>query len=366
MTLALIFGVTLFLAYSNGANDNFKGVATLYGSDVVSFRTALLWGTVATFAGSLAAAFIGQELIKLFSGSGLVPTEILANPAFLTAVILGAGLTVFGATKIGIPISTTHALTGGLTGAGLAAAFDSFQFAPLLTKFLLPLAVAPLIPVLAIGVIFPVLHKVGKQVYTLLQSAELAVGGPQMASAMSTGSSGGMCKNKEISLPVESTLAKNPKIERMCDVAHFVSAGTVSFARGLNDTPKIVGIALAASALDIHVSLFAVAAVMAVGGLLHARRVAETMSHEITQISHGQGIVANLVTSFMVLFASRFGVPVSTTHVSVGAIIGIGVADSGINSRLVTGIVTAWVLTLPIAMALSAVLFLGLTNLVGS
>lgn len=82
MTLALIFGVTLFLAYSNGANDNFKGVATLYGSGVVSFRTALLWGTATTFAGSLAAAFIGQELIKLFSGSGLVPTAILTDLHF--------------------------------------------------------------------------------------------------------------------------------------------------------------------------------------------------------------------------------------------------------------------------------------------
>lgn len=358
MSLFLIVAATLFLAWSNGANDNFKGVATLYGSGTVSFRTALAWGTATTFAGSLTAALVGQKLLKLFSGSGLVPPEIVADPSFLTAVILGAGLTVFGAAKMGIPISTTHALTGGLTGGGLAAAHEAFNFDPLLTKFLLPLGVAPLIPVIVIGLVFPLVSLVVRQGRKLVASGG---GGmfPQVALARVSAEPGGVCR--PLGTPGTGAVAPNrlrPQgFDRLCDVAHFASAGTVSFARGLNDAPKIAGIALAASAIDVHISIFAIALVMALGGLIHARRVAETMSHKITSISHEQGIAANMVTSLMVLFASRFGIPVSTTHVSVGAIFGIGVARGDLNASMVRGIVMAWVLTLPLAMGVSAAIY---------
>lgn len=356
MTLLLIFGAALFLAYSNGANDNFKGVATLYGSGVVSFRTALIWGTLATFAGSLTAALLGQALIKLFSGSGLVPPEILTDPAFLTAVILSAGLTVFVTARAGIPISTTHALTGGLTGAGLAAAYSQFQFAPLLSKFFLPLAVAPLIPVVVIGFIYPVATRSASRARVLLQAvgwAKVPIRPHPLGADVPTATLTG-------AIPI-----RGASMERMCDVVHFISAGAVSFARGLNDAPKIAGIALAAGALSVNISIFAIALAMALGGLIHSRAVAETMSHKITRISHTEGIAANLVTSFMVLFASKFGVPVSTTHVSVGAIFGIGVSRREANAKLVTGIVSAWVLTLPVAMALAATLYFALARLFG-
>ncbi len=358
MTLAIILGAALFLAYSNGANDNFKGVATLYGSGVVGFRTALWWGTAATFAGSLTAALIGEKLIKLFSGSGLVPDVVIADPAFLTAVILGAGITVFVTAKAGIPISTTHALTGGLVGAGLAAASDAFQFEPLLQKFLIPLAIAPLIPVVVIGFVYPVVLKFVSVVRSsrLYEDFSQGLKRPELARLAVT--SDGHTRQVSVEADRDGALAdESVYFAKMCDVAHFVSAGTVSFARGLNDAPKIVGVAIAAGALSVNVSIYAVAIAMAIGGLLHSRAVAESMSHKITQISHQQGIVANIFTSLMVLFASKFGVPVSTTHVSVGSIFGIGTARGEINSRLVIGIVSAWVLTLPVAMTLAAVMF---------
>lgn len=356
--LFLIVAATLFLAWSNGANDNFKGVATLYGSGTVSFRTALAWGTAATFAGSLTAALVGEKLLKLFSGSGLVPAEITSDPAFLTAVILGAGLTVFGAARIGIPVSTTHALTGGLTGGGLAAAHDAFNFEPLLTKFLLPLGVAPLIPVVVIGLVLPGLSVAVKQARKLMPPVTRGSGFPQLALARVSGLPIAPCDRPASS----GTLVRSRDYARLCDVMHFASAGTVSFARGLNDAPKIAGIALAASAFDVRISIFTIAAAMALGGLLHARRVAETMSHKITKISHEQGIAANMVTSIMVLFASRFGIPVSTTHVSVGAIFGIGVARGDLNKSMVSSIVSAWVLTLPLAMMMSAVIYIALAG----
>ena len=111
----------LFLAYSNGANDNFKGVATLLGSRTCSYRTALIWATITTLAGSLLALVLARGLVEAFKGKGLVPDSVIAHPAFSLAVSLGAALTVILATWTGLPVSTTHALTGWTRGAGLIA-----------------------------------------------------------------------------------------------------------------------------------------------------------------------------------------------------------------------------------------------------
>ena len=107
----VLFLSGIFLAYNNGANDNFKGVATLYGSGTVNYKTALMIATVATFAGSLASIVLADSLISHFSGKGLVPDEFVSSSAFLLSVSLGAGLTVFLATQIGFPISTTQGRT---------------------------------------------------------------------------------------------------------------------------------------------------------------------------------------------------------------------------------------------------------------
>jgi PiT family inorganic phosphate transporter len=100
--------------------------------------------------------------------------------------------------------------------------------------------------------------------------------------------------------------------------------------------------------------MVAVALAMAAGGLLSARRVAETMSHRITPLDHGQGLSANLVTAVLVIFASGHGLPVSTTHVSVGSISAIGALTGRGNAGMIRGIVLAWVVTLPVAMMAGA------------
>ena len=99
---------TLFLAYSNGANDNFKGVATLFGSGIVNYKKALKIATVATLAGSVCSVFLAATLVKNFSGKGLVPAEIAVSPQFLLSIAVAAAMTVMLATLWGFPISTTH------------------------------------------------------------------------------------------------------------------------------------------------------------------------------------------------------------------------------------------------------------------
>jgi len=122
MTTSLVLVVAvLLLAYANGANDNFKGVATLFGSATCDYRRALAVATVATLLGSLAALVAAKGLLAAFSGKGLVAATALADPAFLPAVAVGAAATILLATRIGMPVSTTHALVGALIGGGLAA-----------------------------------------------------------------------------------------------------------------------------------------------------------------------------------------------------------------------------------------------------
>src|SRR5713226_1824838 len=133
--MVCLFLAGCFLAYSNGANDNFKGVASLFGSRTCSYRTAITWATFTTVAGSIAAIFLAQSLLKKFSGKGLVPDALTTQPEFLLAVALGAGATVILATWFGFPISTTHGLTGALVGAGVVAGAGGVDFSALGRNF---------------------------------------------------------------------------------------------------------------------------------------------------------------------------------------------------------------------------------------
>ena len=147
------------------------------------------------------------------------------------------------------------------------------------------------------------------------------------------------------------------------DKAHYLSAGMVSFARGLNDTPKIAALLLAGSIFSPAFSIAGVGLIMALGGLISAKKVAETMSLKVTDMSAGQGFSANLVTSFLVIIASRFGMPVSTTHVSVGSLFGIGFTTRQAHYQKIAQIALAWVITLPVAALIGGVSFVFLNRL---
>jgi PiT family inorganic phosphate transporter len=141
------------------------------------------------------------------------------------------------------------------------------------------------------------------------------------------------------------------------DAWHYLSAGAVSFARGLNDTPKIAAILLAAGVFDPRLAVIGVGVLMALGGILSARKVAQTMSLKITEMNHAQGFLANLVTSLLVIGASGVGMPVSTTHVSCGSLFGLGSVTGKASWKMIAQILSSWIITLPVAAALGAVIF---------
>jgi inorganic phosphate transporter, PiT family len=145
------------------------------------------------------------------------------------------------------------------------------------------------------------------------------------------------------------------EVQSVVNCLHVLSAAAVSFARGLNDTPKIVGLLLASALLGVRGATILVALAIAVGGLVGARRVARTMSFRITVMNHGQGFSANLVTAVLVTLAAPLGLPVSTTHVSCGALFGIGTVTGEARWRTILQILGAWIVTLP-AAALAAAL----------
>jgi inorganic phosphate transporter, PiT family len=367
----LIIGAMLFVAYVNGANDNFKGVATLFGSGVAGYRTALWWATGATAAGSIAAFFLATSLISVFQGNGLVPTALLQSPPFLAAVIFGAAVTVFAATQIGMPISTTHGLIGAWVGGGLVAAGINLGFVTLVQSFFLPLLISPLIALVLSLVTYPLLRTV-LRLADVNRETCICIGNEMLpATVMAEGLAlTGTAKSLRVIVDQEAQCLQRftgstwgVSIQRVMDCGHFLSAGAVSFARGLNDTPKIVAIGLTASALDMTWSVGLVALVMALGGLINARKVAETVSKRITAMEPDQGLSANLVTSFLVIFASKWGLPVSTTHVSCGALFGIGIVNGQAHWGVIRTILLAWVLTLPFAGISAGVIYMALSQL---
>ncbi len=366
---------TLFVAYTNGANDNFKGVATLFGSGTTDYKRALVWATVTTLAGSITAFFFATNLVKTFSGKGLVPDALITTPEFLLAVALGASVTVLLATLMGIPISTTHSLTGALVGAGLVAIGADLGFSTLGKNFFIPLLSSPSIAVVLTTVVY-MLFRFSRQMLGVKRSTCVCMGEKVIPVAnlnLVNGQMLSITQLKSMDIFVdEKSQCQAIALERyegrvlgidaqqILDALHFLSAGAVSFARGLNDTPKIVALAVTAGALGLKLNISLVAMVMALGGILSAKKVAGTMSHRITGINHGQGFTANLITAILVIFASRMGVPVSITHVSCGSLFGIGLVNGKANWKIIGGIVSAWVLTLPIAALLSTGFYLGL------
>ena len=364
--ITLLFLATCFLACSNGANDNFKGVASLFGSRTCSYRTAITWASVTTFAGSLAAIFLAQALLGKFSGKGLVPDALTASPPFLLAVALGAGATVIVATTTGFPISTTHGLIGALVGAGFASVGRQVNLGALGKNFVLPLLVSPLLAVatgallymlfrllrLRAGVtkelcvcfganqrVLPISQPPGLFAAELLPSLTFAEGTDPLCLHRYSGRLFGL------------------NVGWLIDTCHFLSAGAVGFARGLNDTPKIAALLLVASSLDIHWSLIMVAVAIATGGLLNAWQVADTMSNKITTMNPGQGFAANISTALLVTTASVHGLPVSTTHVSVGSLLGMGIVTRQVKWAPVLGILTSWIVTLPCAALVASVAY---------
>ncbi|MBI3534140.1 MAG: inorganic phosphate transporter [Deltaproteobacteria bacterium] len=289
--------------------------------------------------------------------------------SFSLSVVIASALTVMAATKLGFPVSTTHALTGALIGAGFFASLNGVNISKLWNSFFLPLLVSPFIALATALILYPLFRclriqcGVEKETCICIGNETLAIVQPgqthEQALAMVRVAELPTIRMGALPQCMEQYSGKvfGFRAKMVLDQLHFMSSGIVSFARGLNDTPKIAAFLLLAHTVSTTVGILMVAIAIALGGILHANQVADTVSNKITSMNAGQGFTANLVTGLLVILASQFGLPVSTTHVSCGALFGIGAVTHQAQWKNIFSIILAWVITLPVAAGLGAMSF---------
>lgn len=359
MLIVLLVLVAL-LAFANGANDNSKGVATLVGFGSARPREALAWATVTTAAGSAVSFWLAGGLIKSFS-TGLFAAGTL-EMSFFVAVVVGAFAWVILATWTGMPVSTTHAIMGGLIGAGLVRfGGASVKWSELGARFAVPLALSPVLSMLIVyAIAWPVVYFVrrhGEKCVCVVESANVGMAGAGAAAATAGAAvvvdTATACESQPVVAKVTASAGAT--------AVHWLSSGMVGFARGWNDAPKIAALAVGALAMagvrqGTGLAFFLVTVAMAIGGITAGRKVLETLGKKLTPLPLAESLTASIVTAGLVGMASWVALPVSTTHVSTGAIIGAGLKNDRRQVRWgkVGEIVLSWVITLPVAAAIAA------------
>ncbi len=359
------------VAYFNGANDVSKGIATLVGSGLTNYRRAILWGTVCTGLGGMSGALLASAMVKTFGNglltNGTVPTFIAA-----LATILGASAWVAVATRTGLPVSTTHAIVGSIAGvATIAYGLHGIKWSSLLGKIALPLLLSPVLALALTLIAIRAIRFLQRRFSTEADCAcaTLELHPAAAAIAMDGSASAGL------SLPalgIKVAKAEECASDRATFLGvsvhhlHWFTSGATSFARGMNDAPKMVAIVLAAAMLhgklQIRPGAFLLVTLgMVAGSWLAGRRVTKVLAEKITPMDHWEGFLANAVTAALVMPGAALGLPMSTTHVSSGSIIGIGLQNkTAIHWKTVRDMLLAWVITLPVAGALGVLIYLSL------
>ena len=320
----LIFLIVVALAFDflNGLHDAANSIATIVATRVLPPFLAVGW---AAFFNFIAFLFFGLHVAKTI-GAGLVAPDLISDGLIFSALIgaIGWNLLTWWAA---IPSSSSHALIGGLVGAGLAKAGSGAIIWGGLNKTLLAIVLSPATGfVLALALVLLVS-------WLFLKFTPFAVDG-------------------------------------VFRKLQFVSASLYSLGHGGNDAQKTMGIIAAlliAHGLgpadgEFHVPLWVVLScqsAMALGTLMGGWRIVHTMGSRITRLTPMQGFCAETGGAITLFMATGLGVPVSTTHTITGAIVGVGAAKrvSAVRWGVAKEIVTAWVVTLPAAALIAALAY---------
>jgi len=318
--LICLIAVALFFDFLNGLHDAANSIATIVSTRVLAPRYAVFW---AAFFNFVAFLVFGLHVAGTV-GSGIVDVAVVDDRVILGA--LGGAITWNLLTwYLGIPSSSSHALIGGLLGAGIAkAGLGAVVWSGVITTS-------------AAIVLSPALGFVLALLLVLIVSW----------------------------LFVRSTPSA---VDGMFRKLQFVSASLYSLGHGGNDAQKTMGIiavllyAHGGATGTFHVPLWVVLScqsAMALGTLLGGWRIVHTMGSKITRLSPVQGFCAETGGALTLFAATAFGIPVSTTHTITGAIIGVGAARrvSAVRWNVAQGIVVAWVITMPAAALVAALIY---------
>ena len=312
-----LIAVALLFDFLNGLHDAANSIATIVSTRVLRPQYAVFW---AAFFNFVAFTVFGLHVAQTV-GTGIIDPAII-DPRVIFAALVGAivwNLVTWGA---GIPSSSSHALIGGLVGAGMAKAGLSAAVWSGLSKTVLAIVLSPVVGFLLAMVLVAIVS------WASVRSTAFAV-------------------------------------DRAFRILQFASASLYSLGHGGNDAQKTMGIiavllysqgpAGAAFAVPFWVVL-ACQAAMGLGTLLGGWRIVRTMGLRITKLTPMQGFCAETGGAATLFMATFLGVPVSTTHTITGAIVGVGAARrvSAVRWNVASSIVYAWVITIPASALVAA------------
>jgi inorganic phosphate transporter, PiT family len=321
--LVVVVAIALAFDFTNGFHDTANAVATSVSTRALSPRKAVLIAAVMNFIGAFSSTKVAQTV-----GGGLINTTPgFVNARVLLSALLGAIVWNLLTWRLGLPSSSSHALVGGLIGAALArGGSDPVDWSALWNKVVWPGLTSPVIGFLLAGVLMVMILWAFRRV-------------------------------------------RPTPLNRGFRLLQVGSGSFLAFAHGTNDAQKTMGvIALAlyaahrsSSPTDIPDWVIASAALsMALGTYIGGWRIMRTMGTRIFKLRPPQGFAAQ-VTASAVLYtvATRFGFPVSTTHVISGSVMGAGATTriSAVRWGVAADMVMAWVLTIPAAALVAAGLY---------
>jgi PiT family inorganic phosphate transporter len=317
--------------------------------------------------GALIGALLAKAMIQTF-GKGLFAAGVRPTTAGAIATIAGAALWVALATWKGLPVSTTHAIVGSITGvAVLAYGAVGVKWSALLTRVASPLLLSPIVSLTLTIVVLKAWAAVSPD-----RGVDCICAEPQSAAAITPQGDGSIAVFPVLPQIQVSTCNAESRTSPGISLnhLHWMTSGATSFARGLNDAPKMVALLLAAAALTgdgtaTPLRYFALVAVgIMAGSWIGGRRVTEVLARKVTRMDHREGFVANLITAILVASGATLGLPMSTTHVASGAIIGVATRQSaGVNRKVIWDMLLAWIVTLPFAALFGMTAFFLATRL---
>jgi inorganic phosphate transporter, PiT family len=325
-----IVAVAFVFDFINGFHDSANSIATVVGTRVLTPLTAVVW---AAFFNFVAAFTVGTAVAKTV-GQGMIEVSVV-TPNVILAGLLGAIIWNLITWWWGLPSSSSHALIGGYAGAAVAKAGFGAIIPAGWTKTVIFIFLSPFIGMVAgflimLGILWGFRHVAPRRVDSLFRRLQL------VSAALFSLSHGANDAQKTMGIIAGLLLAARPVFENATDWTHMFF---------LADRDVI----------PLWVEMGAYTAI-ALGTLFGGWRIVHTMGSRITKLRPVGGCAAETAGAFAILLATRFGIPVSTTHTITGAIVGVGATTrlSAVRWGVAGRIVWAWILTIPAAATVSA------------
>jgi len=311
LLLLVVLGLAVLFDYINGFHDTANAIATSVSTRALRPHIAILMSATANFVGALTGTAVAKTI-----AAGIATTpDGQAGQVVIAAALVGAIVWNLITWRLGIPSSSSHALIGGLIGAAIAASgIDALNLEGIGQKVLLPLVASPILGVLIGLTLMIVLLNVFRRAH------------PGRI---------------------------NERFRRL----QVLSAAYMAFSHGSNDAQKTMGImtlalvaagVLAEPVVPLWV-IIAAATAISLGTAAGGWRIIRTMGQRVVKLDPVHGFAAETTAATIIVGASHFGMPVSTTHVISSAIMGVGASDrlAAVRWGVAGNIVIAWILTLP-------------------